>query len=47
VPVAPKAVLYVKLTAKSGGEGTERYRLRWSAAPAEAVAPVPGIDDGQ
>jgi len=47
VPVAPKAVLYVKLTAKSGGEGGERYRLRWSAAPAEAVAPVPGIDDGQ
>jgi hypothetical protein len=47
VPVAPKAVLYVKLAAKSGGEGTERYRLRWSAAPAEPVAPVPGIDDGQ
>lgn len=47
VPVPPKAVLYVKLTAKSGGEGSERYRLRWSAAPAEAAAPVPGIDDGQ
>ncbi len=45
VPVAPGAVLYVKLSAKSSGEGAERYRLRWSAAPAEAVAPVPGIDD--
>jgi hypothetical protein len=45
VPVPPGATLYVKLAAKSGGDGAERYHLRWSAAPAEAVAPVPGIDE--
>jgi hypothetical protein len=45
VPVPAGAVLYVKVTAKAGAPATERYRLRWSAAPAEAVVPVPGVDD--
>ena len=37
--------VFVKLTLKSGGSSTERYRLRWSAIPGEDVAPVPGLDE--
>jgi hypothetical protein len=46
VIVAAGVTLYVKVTGKAGEAG-ERYRLRWSAAPAaiEEAVPVPGVDD--
>jgi hypothetical protein len=45
VPVPANATVYVKLSAKPGNEASERYRLRWSAAPTEAPVPVPGVED--
>jgi hypothetical protein len=41
---AANQAVFVKLTGKAG-EGGERYRLRWSAAPVPEATPVPGVDD--
>jgi hypothetical protein len=45
VPVPADKPVFVKLTLKSGGSATERYRLRWSALPGEELAPIPGMED--
>jgi hypothetical protein len=47
VVVPAGGTVFVKVSAKSGGDGTERYRLRWSAAPtvASEPVPVPGVDE--
>jgi hypothetical protein len=43
VPVEPGAVAYVRVAARGGASGTERYRLRWTVSAAAAA--VPGVDD--
>jgi hypothetical protein len=45
VAVAPDQVVYVRVTAKPGSDGAERYRLRWSAVASDETLPIPGVEE--